>query len=92
MCFTNMLLWFNFFLLLRYLEQTAYLVQMIIEVFKDIKVFLVILVMSIFAFTSSFYAIIDQDDKSDVHNFKDILVTVIVMTVGEPDTNLIEKN
>ena len=92
MCFTNMLLWFNFFLLLRYLEQTAYHVQMIIEVFKDIKVFLVILVMSIFAFTSSFYAIIDQDDKSDVHNFKDILVTVIVMTVGEPDTNLIEKN
>ena len=53
-CITNMLLWFNFFLLLRYIKYTAYLVQMIIEVFKDIKVFLVILVISIFAFTSSF--------------------------------------
>ena len=87
-----MLLWFNFFLLLRYIKQTAYLVQMIIEVFKDIKVFLVILVMSIFAFTSSFYAIVDPGDRDEAVNFKAILVSVIVMTVGEPDTQLIETS
>ena len=63
----------------------------IIEVFKDIKVFLVILVISIFAFTSSFYAIIDWGSE-DHHHFKEILITVIVMTFGEPDTGLIEDN
>ena len=65
---------------------------MIIEVFKDIKVFLVILVMSIFAFTSSFYAIVDSGDSDGNVNFKEILVSVIVMTVGEPDTQLIETS
>ena len=91
-CFTTMLLWFNFFLLLRYIKRTAYLAQIIIEVFKDIKVFLVILVMSIFAFTSAFHTIKHEDDRTEEHSFTDILISVMVMTMGEPDTSLIEHN
>lgn len=90
-CISNILLWFNFFLHLRSIRYTAYLVQMIIEVFKDIKVFLVILVISIFAFTSSLQAIFEGVEGEN-QSFIEILITVTVMTVGEPDTDLISNN
>ena len=86
---TNLLLWFQFFVLLRSIRYTAHLVQMIIEVFKDIKIFLLILMISIFAFTSSFDAIHQANADGEELGFLDLLLTVSVMTMGEPDMVLI---
>ena len=61
---------------------------MIIEVFKDIKVFLIILFISIFAFTNSFMALF-EDVENDNKSFIEILITVVGMTMGEPDPSLI---
>jgi len=65
---------------------------MIIEVFKDIKIFLLILMISIFAFTSSFDAIHQaNEDEGEQLSFLETMLTVSVMTMGEPDMVLIEN-
>ena len=62
---TSLFVWFKFFLLLRSMSLTAYLVQLIIQVFADIKVFLFILCITLVAFSDSFYMLRTNETEDD---------------------------
>ena len=58
-------IWLKIFYFLRIFRPTSSFIRMIVEMFKDIKVFLLIFFIGIFAF-ANFYYILDQGNDEKV--------------------------
>ena len=58
-------LWLKLFYFLRLFEETAAFISMILEMFKDIKVFLLIFFIGVFAFANTYF-ILDSGDAEPV--------------------------
>jgi hypothetical protein len=57
-------MWFKILYFLRVFRRFGYLIKIITEVLLDMRVFLVILGMSVMAFSGTFY-ILDQNNEKD---------------------------
>lgn len=66
--FASFLIWLKLFYYLRIFGPTASFIRMIIEMFKDIRVFLLIFFIGIFAF-STFYYMLDKGHEDKVIGF-----------------------
>jgi hypothetical protein len=53
----QLLLWAKLFYYLRMLDSTNYLARMVVEVIKDMQVFLLLLFLMIIAFSDAFYSL-----------------------------------
>ena len=89
---TSMFVWFKFFLLLRCMTLTAYLVQMIIQVFADIKAFLLILGITLIAFADSWHAIssASPDPGEREAGYLASLKYIFVVTIGMAEGDILE--
>lgn len=91
---TSMFVWFKFFLLLRCMTLTAYLVQMIIQVFADIKAFLLILGITFIAFADAFYAIspAPNEESAREEGYLASLKYTFVVTIGMAEGDILDDN
>ena len=66
---TVILLWIKLFYFLRIYDSTTRLIRMIIEIFKDMQNFLIVLFIGIFGFSAGFYILSEGDVNSEKKNF-----------------------
>jgi len=78
-------MWFKFFYFLRTIEQTSYLIKMIINVVADMRVFIFLLFCCIIAFADAFmsanYAMPEEDRF--IEDYPKALEFIFLLTLGE---------
>jgi len=82
---TLLIMWLRMFYFGRMFFATAVLVAMIIQIVKDMKMFLIILSVSVLGFANAFYVI----GWNDIHDFKPFTENSIIKTVAYAWSNII---
>jgi len=82
---TLLILWLWMFYFGRLFFATAVLVAMIIQIVKEMKMFLIILSISVFGFANAFYVM----GWNDIHDFAPFTENSIVKTVAYAWSNII---
>jgi hypothetical protein len=87
----NNLMWFKMFYLMRIFGPTSSFIRMIIEIIKDMKTFLAILMASVFVFANSFFVIDgafrDEDQvRASGDDYLGAFTSTYMMGLGEWDT------
>ena len=87
--FAGLALWCRFILFLRVFDGTSFLIHMIVEVIKALAPFLVVLLLSILAFTDAFYSMnksyAPEDRQADMESYLGTLYYSILTTFGHFD-------
>jgi len=83
----SFLIWIKLFYYLRIFRPTSSFIRMIVEMIKDIRVFLMIFFIGIFAF-ANFYFIMDKGNKDKVIGFEkasyiDAIIYTYMQSLGE---------
>jgi len=55
--FASMFMWFKFLYFLRIFKETGYLIRMIVEVIKDMRIFFIVLMVVLCAFADAFLSL-----------------------------------
>ena len=84
-----LILYFKIFYFLRIFFETGYLVRMIIEIVKDMRNFVLILLISVFAFANSYYILGRNSDSTNFagENVAGAFVFSWNMAIGNSDTS-----
>jgi hypothetical protein len=87
--FTNFLVWFKLFYFMRIFKNTGYYIRMIVEVMYDMRSFLLILLVSIIAFSDSFLAIsmANTEDLRFTNGYIDSNIYTYRMILGDMQTD-----
>jgi hypothetical protein len=84
-------MWAKMLYFLRIFDDFAYLIRMIVRVIYDMRIFMFILLVVIFAFSDAFYGISRENEPGDefIKDFWEALLFTYLMTLGDwdiPDT------
>lgn len=83
----SLLLWFKLLYFLRIFEGTGYLINMLIEVVKDMRYFILVLLITIIAFANSYFTIsrANDDENEFASTYIDALLYSYEMALGNWD-------
>jgi hypothetical protein len=73
----SLLMWFKILYFLRIYKQTGYLIRMIIEVIYDMRIFLLVLMITIFGFANAFIIIARGYDGDSYLNDNDFINSIL---------------
>jgi len=81
-------IWIKFLYFLRVFDTTGYLIRMIIDVIRDMRAFMIILLVTIIAFANSFFSISEANLEEDkfVSGFLDSIFFTYRLSLGDWDT------
>jgi hypothetical protein len=72
MAISGLVMWTKILNFLRLFDESGYLIRMIIEVILDMKIFMLILLITVFAFADAFYTISRANIKNtEIQNAED---------------------
>lgn len=84
----SLILWINFMYFLRLFDQTSYLIRIIINVFWDMKTFLLILLISQLGFGEAFLRLSEYslNEGNYLNNLSDAYIFTYKVSIGENNT------
>ncbi|CDW77719.1 wd-40 repeat protein [Stylonychia lemnae] len=91
---SSLLLWINFLYFLRLFDSTSYLIRILINVFWDMKWFLILLLICQIGFAEAFLRLSEysQEDGQFLSNIVHAFIYAFRMSIVDNDTSAYDKN